>query len=110
MSEVSVFDAYQVQRTLRGHLADGDAMETLARDDATGAHWVLTHQALLVVQDQQIIDRIPREAIAGEVEVADVGVTIRLRGSDRKKTMVGTFRKPNRLTKALAEVIEGGAR
>ena len=107
---MSVFDAYQVQRVLRGHLADGDAMETLARDDATGAYWVLTHEEFLVVQDQQIAERMPRAALAGEVETTEVAVTIRLQGADRNRTMVGTFRKANRLTKALAEIIDQAAR
>src|SRR5690348_268091 len=110
MSEVSVFDAYQVQRVLRGHLADGDAMETLARDDATGGYWVLTHEELLVVQDQQIAERMPRATLAGEVETTEVAVTIRVRGADRNRTMVGTFRKANRLTNALAGIIDPAAR
>ena len=105
-----MFDAYQVQRVLRGHLADGDAMETLARDDATGGYWVLTHDELLVVQDQQIAERMPRVTLAGEVETTDVAVTIRLRGADRSRTMVGTFRKANRLTKALAAILDATAR
>jgi len=106
MAEVSVFDAYQVQRALRGHLADGDAMETLARDDATGTFWVLTHQELVLVGDQEIQGRIPREALAGTVEITDVAVSIRLRGGDQRTATVGTFRKPNRLTRAIAELID----
>ncbi len=109
MSEVSVFDAYQVQRALRGHLADGDAMETLARDEATGTYWVLTHLELVLVDDGQITDRLPRESLAGSVEVNEVAVTVRLRGSEAKG-LVGTFRKPNRLTNALADLVQDGSR
>jgi hypothetical protein len=110
MAEVSVFDAYQVQRALRGHLADDDALETLARDDATGAFWVLTRAELIVMRDMQIGERIPRGALVGEVEVSDVAVTIRLRATDAAPALVGTFRKPNRFTKALGEVVEGNPR
>src|SRR4051794_29545350 len=105
MADVSVFDAYQVQRALRGHLADGDAMETLARDDATGTFWVLTHQELVLVRRQEIQGRIPRDARAGTAEVTAVGVSIRLRGGEQPTPLVGTFRKPTRLTRAIAELI-----
>ena len=101
-----MFDAYQVQRALRGHLADGDAMETLARDDATGVFWVLTKQELVLVKDMQIADRLPRAQLAGEVARTDVAVTARVRGADGKKLLMGTFRKPNRLTQALAEIVD----
>lgn len=100
-----MFDAYQVQRALRGHLADGDVMETLARDDATGAFWVLTRHELVLVKDMQVADRVPRAELAGEVERTDVAVTARVRGADGKKLLMGTFRKPNRLTEALAEIL-----
>jgi hypothetical protein len=110
MAEVSVFDAYQVQRALRGHLADGDALETLARDDATGVFWVLTRRELILVEDLQPGERVAREALAGDAETTDVGVTVRLRGSDGRKALVGTFRKPNRLTNALAELLQRDAR
>jgi len=105
MAEVSVFDAYQVQRVLRGHLADDDAMELLARDDATGAYWVLTRRELLLVKDQQIGERIGREELAGSVEVSDVAVTVRIKGGESRAALLGTFRKPNRLTRALGEVL-----
>jgi hypothetical protein len=105
MAEVSVFDAYQVQRALRGHLADDDAMEMLARDDATGVYWVLTRRELVLVKDNRIGERIPRERLGGIVDVTDLAVTARVRGSDPRMTLVGTFRKPNRLTRALAEII-----
>ena len=105
-----MFEAYQVQRALRGHLAEDDALETLARDDATGAFWVLTHREVLVVQDQQISERIAREALEGDVEATDVGVTVRLRGPDARKALVGTFRKPNRFTTALAAMLESSGR
>jgi hypothetical protein len=110
MAEVSVFDAYQVQRALRGHLADDDALETLARDDATGAFWVLTRAELIVMSDMQLSERIPRDALVGEVEVTDVAVTARLRATDSSPALLGTFRKPNRFTTALGEVLERGAR
>jgi hypothetical protein len=105
MAEVSVFDAYQVQRALRGHLADGDAMEMLARDDATGAYWVLTHHELILVKDQEVGDRLSRHGLAGSIEVTDVAVTVRVRGGEPRTALLGTFRKPNRLTRALAEII-----
>ena len=60
-----MFDAYQVQRALRGHLAAGDALETLARDDATGVFWVLTGPELVLVKDLEIDERIPRDAPRG---------------------------------------------
>ena len=101
-----MFDAYQVQRALRGHLADGDAMETLARDDATDVFWVLTRQDLVLVKDMQIADRLSRAELAGEVERTDVAVTVRVRGGDGKKRLMGTFRKPNRLTEALADIVD----
>lgn len=101
-----MFDAYQVQRALRGHLADGDAMETLARDDATGVFWVLTSQELVLVKDMQIADRLPRAQLSGEVERTEVAVTARVRGADAKTLLMGTFRKPNRLTHALAEIVD----
>ena len=110
MAEVSVFDAYQVQRALRGHLADDDALETLARDDATGAFWVLTRAELIIMKDMQIGERIPRGDLAGEVEVTDIAVTVRLSATDASPAMVGTFRKRNRFTKALGEVLEADAR
>jgi len=100
-----VFDAYQVQRALRGHLADDDAMELLARDDATGAYWVLTRRELLLVQDQQIGERVARDDLAGSIEVSDVAVTVRIRGRESRAALLGTFRKPNRLTRALADVL-----
>src|SRR3954447_22463215 len=100
LSEVSVFDAYQVQRALRGHLAEGDAMETLARDEATGSYWVLTRLELVLVKDQQPVQRMPRAGLRGEVEVTDVAVTVRLQDAESGKGVVGTFRRPNRLTNA----------
>lgn len=105
-----MFDAYQVQRALRGHLAAGDALETLARDDATGVFWVLTGLELVLVKDLEIDERIPRDALEGEIDVTDVGITVRLRGTDTRKALVGTFRKPSRLTKALGEALDHGAR
>ena len=105
-----MFDAYQVQRALREHLADDDALETLARDDATGVFWVLTRRELVLLADLQIAERVPRAALAGEVETTDVGVTVRLRAGEGRKALLGTFRKPNRFTRALGEVLEGGAR
>jgi len=110
MAEVSVFEAYQVQRALRGHLADGDAMQTLARDDATGVFWVLTERELILVENLQVGDRLTRDELAGEVDATDVGVTVRLRTTDGPKALVGTFRKPNRLTNALAELFEANPR
>jgi hypothetical protein len=110
MSEVSVFDAYQVRRALREHLPEDDAMETLARDDGTGAYWVLTTRSLVLVRDQQVVEHLPREQIAGDIEQSDVGVTVRVRGDDAGKVLVGTFRKANRLTAALAAIVEGPAR
>ncbi|HET7531302.1 MAG TPA: hypothetical protein VFJ98_10120 [Mycobacteriales bacterium] len=101
-----MFDAYQVQRALRGHLAEDDVMENLARDEATGAFWVLTRRELLIVKDLQIVDRLDRTAVAGEVSTSDVGVTVRVRGSDRAKVLVGTFRKACRLTDALTELVQ----
>ena len=100
-----MFDAYQVQRALRGHLADDDAMELLARDDATGAYWVLTRRELLVVKDQQIGERMARDQLAGSVEVSDVAVTVRIRRGESRAALLGTFRKPNRLTRALDAVL-----
>lgn len=105
-----MFDAYQVQRVLRGHLAADDALETLARDDATGAFWVLTRLELVLVQDRRISARLPRGAMAGEVESNDAGVTVRLRGPDGSKGLVGTFRKPSRFTASLAAILAGGPR
>ena len=105
-----MFDAYQVQRALRGHLADDDALETLARDDATGAFWVLTRGELIVLKDMQVAERISRAVLAGETEITDVGVTVRLQASEGSPALVGTFRKPNRFTKALAEALEASAR
>lgn len=105
-----MFDAYQVQRALRGHLAEGDALETLARDDATGVFWVLTGRELILVEDLQVAGRIARDTLAGEVEVTDVGITVRVRGADTRTPLLGTFRKPGRFTNALAEALEGGAR
>jgi hypothetical protein len=110
MAEVSVFDAYQVQRALRGHLADDDVLETLARDDATGAFWVLTRRELIIVLDQRVRERAERGAIEGDVETTDVAVTVRLRPAAANRTIVGTFRKPNRLTRALSEIIGTGPR
>jgi hypothetical protein len=110
MAEVSVFDAYQVQRALRGHLADDDAMETLARDDATGAYWVLTHRELVLVKDHEVGERISRDELAGAVEAADVAITVRVHGGEPRTALVGTFRKPNRLTRALAEIIGEASR
>ena len=110
MSEVSVFDAYQVQRALRGHLADGDAMQSLARDEATGTYWVLTGLELLLVKDQQPLLRWPREALRGEVVAGDVAETVRLQGAGSGQPVLGTFRKANRLTKALAEIVQPPAR
>jgi len=100
-----VFDAYQVQRALRGHLAEDDVMEMLARDDATGAYWVLTGRELLLVQDQQIGDRFARDELSGSVETSEVAVTVRIRGGESRPALLGTFRKPNRLTRALEEVL-----
>ena len=105
-----MFDAYQVQRALRGHLAEGEALETLARDDVTGAFWVLTARELILLKDLQVEERIPRESLEGEIEITDVGVTVRLWGADARKPLVGTFRKANRLTKALGEALEPDAR
>lgn len=110
MAEVSVFDAYQVQRVLRGHLAEGDALETLARDDATGAFWVLTGRELIVVRDQQISDRMAIDGLTGEVETTDAGVTVRVRGGDTSKALIGTFRKAGRFTRSLAALLAGDAR
>jgi len=110
MTEVSVFDAYQVQRALRGHLADDDAMETIARDEATGSYWVLTHRELILVKDQQVGDRLARDEIAGSIDRNDVAVSVRLRGHEPGTAIVGTFRKPNRLTNALAEIVQDTAR
>jgi hypothetical protein len=104
MAEVSVFDAYQVQRALHGHLADDDAMVMLARDDATGAFWVLTRRELILVKDQEVGERMSRDELTGSVEVTDMAVTVRVRGSDPRTALLGTFRKPNRLTRALAEI------
>jgi hypothetical protein len=72
--------------------------------------WVLTGLELVLVQELQVVERSARAELAGEVEVTDVGVSVRLRATDARKSLVGTFRKPNRLTKALAEVLEGNAR
>lgn len=105
-----MFDAYQVQRALRGHLAEGDGLQTLARDDATGVFWALTGRELILVQDLQVADRIARDTLAGEVEVTDVGVTVRVRDTQTRKALVGTFRKPNRFTTALAEAVGDSAR
>jgi hypothetical protein len=105
MAEASVFDAYQVQRALRGHLADDDAMETLARDDGTGTYWVLTHHDLVLVRDHEVGDRIGRDQLAGTVAVTDVAVTVRVRGGEPRTALVGTFRKPNRLTRALTAIV-----
>lgn len=105
-----MFDAYQVQRVLRGHLADDDALETLARDDATGAFWVLTQLELVVVQNQQIAERVARDALEGDVEATDAGVTVRVRGTGSSKALVGTFRKANRFTGALAAILDSSTR
>ena len=105
-----MFDAYQVQRALRGHLGEDDALETLARDDATGVFWALTRRELVFVEDMQVRRRVPREALRGDVETTDVGVTVRLHSADGPKAIVGTFRKANRFTKALAELLEGDPR
>src|SRR3954451_11271970 len=90
MAEVSVFDAYQVQRALRGHLAEDDAMEMLARDDATGVYWVLTRRELVLVKDNRIGDRIPRDRLPGTLEVTALSVTARGRGGPAR----GNGRRP----------------
>jgi hypothetical protein len=110
MAEASVFVAYQVQRALRGHLAEDDAMQMLARDDATGVFWVLTRRELVLVKNMQIEDRLPRAELTGDVEVTDVTVTVRVRTADRSKVVMGTFRKRNRLTEALAEIVDAPPR
>jgi hypothetical protein len=58
----------------------------------------------------QIDERFARGALAGEVEVSDVAVTVRLRATDASPAVIGTFRKPNRFTRALGEVLETNAR
>src|SRR3954452_12470699 len=119
MAEVSVFDAYQVQRALRGHLAEDDAMEMLARDDATGVYWVLTRRELILVKDNRLGERIPRDrlrgggagndpAVAGggrSAAAPDWAVPARAGGNAPRMTLLAPFRKPNRLTRALAEII-----
>src|SRR3954454_17241445 len=108
MGEVSVFDAYRIERLLHDQLQEGDKLESLARDDATGAYWVLTGRELLVVQDDEIGTRFARGQLGGHVESTPVGDVFRLRSAGGD-VAIGTFRKPNRLSRTIAAALEQGS-
>jgi hypothetical protein len=103
MPDVTVFDVYRIRQALRGHLADGDRVSTTACDDVTRHYWALTTQELIVLSGDTIVHRFAVDTLAGDGETNDSATTLRVRDPATGAVVIGTFRKPNELTRTVLE-------
>lgn len=96
---------WRIRGALRGQLAPGDVIRAMARDEIGRDYWVLTDRELIQVKGGAITQRMPLTDAIGSVTLQPpAGVTVRL--SSRRtgnKQMLTSFRRPNALTRRLAE-------
>ena len=102
-----MFDAYRANRALEGHLAEGDSLQVAASDDVTGNFWCLTNQDLVVLNGDSIVARVPLERMHGEVRSMPSGTEARITDTKGGPVLIASFRRPNKLTKALAALLAG---
>jgi hypothetical protein len=106
MPEVSVFDAHRIRQALRGQLADGETVEALACDDATKDYWVVTTSDLVVMSGDTITFRLALDRLAAEGTTDAAGTTLRIQDRAANKFVIGTFRKPNRVTERILGLLD----
>lgn len=99
---------WRVRAALRGQLSDSDEIRAVARDEIGRDYWVLTARELIQVSGGRVGQRMPLADAVGSVTTQPAaGITVRV--SSRRtgnKQMLTSFRKPNELTRRLAELFE----
>lgn len=79
-------------------------MRAAARDELGRDHWVVTDREVIRVTGRSIAERILLSDAIGAVSQQAAGVTVRVHSRrDVDTHMLTSFRKPNAVTRALAE-------
>ena len=101
----------RVRAALRDQLAPGDAIRACARDEIGRDYWVLTDRELIQVKGRAVAQRILLGDAAGSVSAQQsAGVTVRVQSRrDRDRQLLTSFRRPNDVTRRLADLFEGSA-
>ncbi len=102
---------WRIRAALLGQLAAGDEVRAAARDEIGRDYWVLTDRELIQVKGRAIAARMLLTDAAGTVTAQQsAGVTIRVHSRrNRDKQLLTSFRKPNAVTRRLADLFEGSA-
>jgi hypothetical protein len=97
-----------VRAALRGQLAPGDEIRAMARDEISRDYWVVTDGEVIRMHGRSVAQRMPLTEAIGAVTVQPpAGVTIRIHSRrDSENRMLTSFRKPNGVTRRLAEVFD----
>jgi len=102
---------WRVRNALRGQLAPGDEVRAVARDEIGRDYWVVTDREVIQVKGRAVAQRLPLADAVGTVTTQQAaGVTVRV--SSRRtggRQMLTSFRKPNDVTRRLAELFESPA-
>jgi hypothetical protein len=109
MPDMTVFDLHRVRQALREHLGEDDKVTTTACDDVTRHYWALSRNELFVLDGDVVVHRLPLSGVVGSVTDDESGTTLRLRDAQSSSTVIGSFRKPNQLTRALKGIVERSA-
>jgi len=100
-----VFDAYRANKALNGHLRPGDSLQLVAVDDVTGDYWVITGLEVIAIADGEIRSRFDLDKLQGEVSTTATGVEVRLRDRATGALSLAAFRRANRVTERLADLL-----
>ena len=96
---------WRVRSALRGELAAGDEIRAMARDEIARDYWVLTDREILRYDGRKVAQRMPLDDAVGTITTQpSAGVTVRVHSRRTADThMLTSFRKPNDVTRGLAE-------
>jgi len=97
-----------VRAALRGQLALDDQIRAAARDEITRDRWVVTDQEVIRIKGRTVVQRMfLADAVVAISTQPSAGVTIRMQSRRTgENRMLTSFRKPNAVTRRLAELSE----
>jgi hypothetical protein len=99
---------WRVRAALRGQLALGDQVRAAARDEVSRDHWVVTDQEVIRIKGRTVAQRMSlADAVVAISTQPSAGITIRIHSRrNGENRMLTSFRKPNAVTRRLAELSE----